>query len=152
MIYLEYDHIRRKYEQQQKVVMNILTEKEELFQKTQPKSTMGEYEREFDKKISVGGTGGAKTNQIEDYVIKMEDKRINKRLNEAKKILVEWRSLLDDKEQELRRSKNIDDELYVMRFIDHKRVRDIARKLHYSQQQTYRRIRRIRENLKDETK
>lgn len=152
MVYLDYDSIKRKYHRQQRIVEEILTEKEKLFQMTQPKSTMGEYEREFDKTISVGGKGGTKNNQIEEYVIKLEESGIKKRLKEAKEILEEWRSLLDDKEQELRKSKNLDDEIYTMRFIDHMRVRDIARKLHYSKQQIYRRIEKIRESLKDETK
>ena len=152
MIYPEYDQIKRKYHASQKAVERILTEKEKLFQMTQPKSTMGEYERESDKSISVGGKGGDKINQIEQYVIKLEESEINERLAEAKGILEEWRSLLGDKEQELRQSKNIDDELYCMRFIDHMRVRDIARKLHYSQPQIYRRIKSIRENLQHEKK
>ena len=152
MVYLDYDSIKRKYHRQQRIVEEILTEKEKLFQMTQPKSTMGEYEREFDKTISVGGKGGTKNNQIEEYVIKLEESGIKKRLKEAKEILEEWRSLLDDKEQELRKSKNLDDEIYTMRFIDHMRVRDIARKLHYSKQHIYRRIEKIRESLKDETK
>lgn len=152
MIYPEYDQIKRKYHASQKAVERILTEKEKLFQMTQPKSTMGEYEREFDKSISFGAKGGDQVNQIEQYVIRLEDSGVNERLREAKGILEEWRSLLDDKEQELRQSKNIDDQLYLMRFIDHMRVRDIARKLHYSQPQIYRRINMIKSNLQDERK
>lgn len=152
MIHEDYHYTKLKHHASQKQLEKILTEKEKLFQMTQPKSTMGEYEREFDKSISVSGKGGDQVNKIEQYVIKLEESQIDERLTEAKKILEEWGSLLDDKEQRLRQSKNIDDELYVMRFIDHMRVRDIARKTHYSKQQVYRRLKRIRENLQHETK
>lgn len=152
MVYLEYDLIKRKYHKQQRTVEKILTDKEKLFQMTQPKSTMGEYEREFDKTISVGGKGGSKNNQIEEYVIKLEESGINERLSEAKIILEEWRSLLDDKEQELRKSRDVYDQIYTMRFLDHRSVREISRKLHYSKQHTYRIINKIKEKLKDETK
>ena len=119
---------------------------------TQPKSTMGEYEREFDKRISVGGKGGSKTNQIEEYVIRAEEEKIAQRLDEAKRILEDRLLLLKNKEEDLRKSKNNDDVLYTMRYIDHMRVRDISRKTHYSKSQIYRRLDYIRGKMKDATK
>lgn len=152
MVYLEYERYLRKYKESQRAVDAILTEKEKLFQLTQPKSIMGEYEREFDKRISVGGSGGAKVNQIEEYVIKVDELGLNEKLREAKGILSDRLLLLRQKEKELRESKNIDDELYVMRYIEQKRVRYIAKHLSYSEPQIYRRLRHIRDKIKDDRK
>lgn len=152
MLYIEYTQIKIKYRQAERSLERILTEKDKLFQRTQPKSTMGEYEREFDKHINVSSKGGAKVSQIEEYVIAMEEQGINERLKEAKSICEDWRELLQTKEEELRRSKDIDDELFVMRCIEHKRVRDIVRKTHYSRGQVYKRLQKIRDKIKEETK
>ena len=56
------------------------------------------------------------------------------------------------KEYDLRASKHIDDELYCMRFLDHKRVREIARATHYSKSQVYKRLQTISEKIKHATK
>ena len=151
MVYLEYDQIRKKYKQAERSLAKILSEKDALFQKTQPKSTMGEYEREHDKHITVASKGGEKVSAIETYVIELEEQGINERLSEAKNILEEWREILMTKEQDLRRSEHIDDELYVMRFLEHKRVREIARATHYSKSQVYKRLQMISEKIKHET-
>lgn len=152
MLYLEYAQIKQKCRQAERSMEKILTEKDKLFQKTQPKSTMGEYEREFDKHITVASKGGEKVSAIEEYVIAIEEQGINRRLSEAKKICDEWRGILMIKEHDLRASKNIDDELYCMRFLDHKRVREIARATHYSKSQVYKRLQTISEKIKHETK
>ena len=148
MIYLEYEDYLFKYKEAQRVYESILTEKESLFQRTQPKSTMGEYEREFDKEISVGGVGGSRVNQIEEYVIEIEEKQINERLAEAKSILDDRAALLSQKEQELRKSKRIDDELYILRYLENKRIKEIARIVNYSEPQIYRRLKYIRQKIK----
>lgn len=148
MIYLEYEDYLCKYKEAQKAYESILTEKESLFQRTQPKSTMGEYEREFDKSISVGGVGGSRVNLIEEYVIEVEEKHINERLEAAKSILDDRAALLSQKEQELRKSKRIDDELYILRYLENKRIKDIARMLNYSEPQIYRRLKHIRQKIK----
>lgn len=148
MIYLEYEDYLFKYKEAQKAYDSILTEKESLFQRTQPKSTMGEYEREFDKSISVGGVGGPRVNLIEEYVIEVEEKQINERLAEAKSILDDRAALLRQKEQELRKSKRIDDELYILRYLENKRIKDIAGILNYSEPQIYRRLKHIRQKIK----
>ena len=148
MIYLEYEDYLFKYKEAQKAYESILTEKESLFQRTQPKSTMGEYEREFDKSFSVGGVGGSKVNLIEEYVIEVEEKHINERLEAARSILDDRAALLSQKEQELRKSKRIDDELYILRYLENKRIKDIARMLNYSEPQIYRRLKHIRQKIK----
>lgn len=151
MIYIEYAHIKKKCSDAEIMLEKILSDKDELFQRTQPRSLMGEYEREHDKRITVASKGGTKVNQIEQYVIEVEERGINERLLEAKSIVEDWRAVLMAKEQELRKSKHIDDELYVMRFLDHKRVRDIARATHYSKSQIYKKLQLISEKVKHET-
>jgi len=152
MLYVDYERFKRKYLDAQRAYDSILTEKEALFQKTQPNSTMGEYEREFDKSICVGAVGGSRINQIEEYVIAIEDKQINERLAEAKSILDDRAALLNQKERELRKSKIIDDELYILRYLENKRTKEISRILNYSEPQIYRKLKIIRQKIKDDRK
>ena len=152
MRYLEYEDLKKKYLKAQEIYDSILSEKEQIFQRTQPKSTMGEYEREHDKLYSVGGKGGNKVNQIEEYVILLDQNQVNERLAEAKSILDDRERLMLQKERDLRRSKNIDDELYTMRYLDRMRISTISRLLCYSESQIYRRLKTIRAKVKDARK
>lgn len=152
MLYLEYERLRSKYATAREVYDSILAEKEAVFQLTQPRSTMGEYEREHDKSIKVGSGGGQRVNQIEQYVITIEQKRINERLAEAKSILNDRLELLQQMEMQLRKDKRIDNQLYVMRFIDRMKVKRISAITRYSEPQIYRRLRSIKEKIKDDKK
>ena len=152
MVYLEYERLKRKFKDSQEICDSIISEKEVLFQKTQPKSPMGEYEREFDKAVSVGSSGGIRINQIEEYVIALEQKQINERLSEAKAILEERKSLLMQKEDELRHSKSIYDIIYVCRVLEGMKVKEIKRITHYSEPQIYRILKNIRGKIEHDRK
>lgn len=150
MLYIEYAEVRKKQRRAQKDLEALITEKDKIFQMTQPKSTLAEHEREFDKHISVGG--GSDINQIEEYIIRIEEKGLNERIEEAKKILDEWTVLLEAKETELKKSMDTDDMIYVKRFIYHKKPSRIALEMNYSTSQIYKRLKKIREQIKDATK
>ena len=152
MLYLEYERIKDKYVQVQRLYDSILSEKEEIFQRTQPKSTMGEYEREFDKHIKVGSGGGSKDSLMEQYVITIEQKRVNERLEEAKSILTDRMTLLKQVEHQLRRDKRTDNQLYVMRYIDRMKIKQISAITNYSEPHIYRRLRIIKDTIKDDKK
>ena len=83
MLYQEYWEYKTKYYDAQTKYDEVLSEKEQLFAKTQPKAT------NYDKEVVSGGTPN---NTFDDYVIEKEKKKIDERLKEA-------RSILEDRER-----------------------------------------------------
>lgn len=143
MLYLQYEDFKNKYHDTQKAYDEILTEKEELFTKTQPQAV--QYDRD---RVS----GGTASNKFEEYVIAKDKKRIDERITEVKEILEERERLLRQKEKELRKSANIFDKVYYMRNIDRMRIYKIANACHYSEAQIYRILHVISESLKHDRK
>ena len=150
MIYLDFHRYMSKYKMAQKAVDKILDEKEILFQKTQPKSTLKDHEREFDKKINVSSSGhNNDTSVSERYVIELEQKQIQERLDNAKAIMQERLIMVNQVEPELRASKDPFDIIYVMKYLDSMSVREIAESTYYSESHVYWALRRISHKIKD---
>lgn len=139
MIYQEYDEYLRRYHEAQRKYNDILTDKEILFNMTQPKSV-------DTSKESVKG-GFKPSNAFDGYLILKEQKRIDERLNEAKNILEERYELLNMKKAELIESSETLDRVYLYRFVQNMKVNLIATKLSYSEMQIYRYLREIKKNL-----
>ena len=143
MLYLEYERLKIKYLEIQRAYDAILTEKEAIFQKTQPKAINSKQEKV---------KSSPKSGQFDAYLIEKEKKRIDERLSEAKGILDERVSLMRQKEEELRKSKDIDDIVYVSRYIERIKVRKISKLIDYSEPQTYRILKSIREKIEHDRK
>lgn len=142
MLYVEYEKYLNRYSSAQAKVDEILTEKESIFLKTQTQGIRYDLE-----KI----TGGAYTNIFESYVINLEKKKIDERLQEAKSLLEERKMLLDMKERELRNSKELYDKIYRMRYIDNLSPYNIGERIGYSTSQIYRILDKINKILKNAT-
>lgn len=123
----EYELNRRKYNELLDTYNTILSQKEELFQRTQPQAIAIKAD-----KVS----GGAAANPLEEYAIRSE--QIDMRLTETRKLAEARKYLLDIAEQNLRASKGIYDRIYVRRYLDGERVGRIANELHYSRSQIFR--------------
>lgn len=143
MQYIGYDISRKHYQDAMKTVEDILAEKDELFQRTQPGAMV------YDKEKVSGGKG---TNAFDEYVIGMERKQIAARLEEAKSILQERSEILRIKERDLRESRDVFDKVYVAKYLDKRRIYRIARMINYSERQTKRILKIIANKLKDGTK
>ena len=138
MLYVEYHEYKTKFHNAQRDFDSILSEKELLFAKTQPKATT------YDKEIV---SGGLFTNTFDNYVIEKEKKNIDKRLGEARSILEDRARLLDIKERELRQSKDWYDKIYVYRFIENMPVDKIKNIMPYCRANIYNIINKILENV-----
>lgn len=143
MLYLEYELARIRYKSAREDYEELLNEKERLFRKTQPKSV------QFDKERVNGGTP---ENAFETYIIELERKGINERLENLKDALDERQGILERLEADLRRSKDITDVIYVCKYIEHIQIGDIAEMVSYSRSQVYRIIEKIENRVKDATK
>lgn len=115
----------------------VSEEYEVIFQRTQPKGN-------YSERIS-----GSPKNKTEEYVIEVERRQLNRRIEDAKAIVDTKKYLLDRAEEELRKSKDLYDLIYTMRWVDGHRVRYIQRRLDFigiecSRSHLYEVIKRIR--------
>jgi hypothetical protein len=138
MLYVDYLQAKVKYEDALIAVSEILDEKTVIFQRTQPKSPIMDSERV---------DGGTPLNKSEEYVVEMEQKRIEERLETAKSIMMDRKVLLDHKLADLKQSKNIYDRIYRHKWLDGMRVGEIGMIMHYSEAQVYRLIKIIEKNI-----
>lgn len=132
--YLEYERIKERYINFQARFADALLEKERLLTKTLPNTIR--YDRDH-VLASVDG------NPLEDYMIAVEDKGLEDKLSHYRQNLKDWRVLLEIKEEELRKSQDKMDKIYVMRCIDRYGINRIAKIMSYSRSQVYRILARI---------
>ena len=139
MLYLDYEDAKESYKKALGDYEAILAEKEALFRKTQPRAV------QFDKeKVK----GGKPSNPFESYLVQKEKRRIDERLDEAKKILNERLRLLNEAGKALYESRELEDKVYRMRYVERFRVRRIAKNLNYSEAQVFRILKKIQSELK----
>lgn len=138
-LYLEYEDCKKKYNQIVETFESTLEEKERLFMKTQPKGT------KIDK-VSV--EGGVNNNLFDNYLMEVEKKQLDQKLDEARKIVDERYKYLKTKELELRASKDWVDKIYVYRFIEQLPVKTILHLIPYQEAQIYRIINEIKKGIK----
>ena len=141
MYYLDYEIQKRKYSEAQQKLDDILMEREEIFDRTQPKSIP------FDKeKVD----GGSQKNAFDEYLVELERKRINERIAEAKNMLDDRKELFQTVEKMLMESKDQDDIIYRMKYIECKNNRQIAKIIHYSESQIYRILKNISKMIEND--
>ncbi len=84
----------------------------------------------------------------DNYLNQLEERNINKRLEETKKIIQDREYILKKTEEQLRASKNTDDQVYVYRFLEKKKVYQITGLVNYSERHVKNFLFRIKENIK----
>ena len=117
MSYLDHNRQWNEYQEAQANLQNVLDEYMVVFQRTQPKIKYGER------------TSGNPVNKTEEYVIEVERRRLRERMSEAQEIIEAKKVLLDIAEADLRKSRNIYDLIYLKKWVDRKRPKDIQREL-----------------------
>jgi hypothetical protein len=138
LLYIEYHEYRNKYYAAQEKYDEVLSEKEHLFVKTQPKAT------QYDKEVV---SGGSPSNSFDEYLILKDKKQIDERLEEAKSILEDRERLLKLKEIELRQSKDWHDKVYVYKYLDNLSANEIKYKMHYCRSNIYEILKKIKKNI-----
>ena len=138
MIYLEYERLKTKYRRIQEQYDAVLSEHERLFTKTLPKAIT--YDGDHVQ-------SSPNADMLANYVITEEEKGIDEQMKKLKRILRERRRLLQAKEEELRMSKNKNDVIYTLKYLDGFGVHRIANTLHYSVSQVYRTLEKIEKRI-----
>jgi len=140
LLFEEYEIYKNKHYEVQRKYNEILTEKEDLFSKTQPKATRITGEKT---------TGGKRVNAFDEYLIQKEKKNIDQRLKEVKSILDDREKLVKLKEQELRLSNNPYDKIYRCRYIDRLTIEKTARISSYSRASVFNILKKIKKRIND---
>lgn len=135
-LYLEHRKQYLLFLDAQNRLEQIINEYDVISQKVQPKSALAEHEREFSNEMILPPSG-TKVNKAEEYAISMQQRHIRERLNDAKLILQERMTLLDIKEQEIRKSRDIYNMIYVAKWIDGLKPDGIVKQTGYSRSQVY---------------
>ena len=139
MIYIEYESYRLKYLELQEQFNRILTEKERLFTKTLPNAIR--YDKEHVQ-------CSPDTNTLEEYVINLDEKKIDESLARLRQLLEDRGKLLELKEQELRKSQDKDDRVYCLKYLDGYGINKICKIMSYSRSQIYKILNRISKRCK----
>ena len=137
-LYMEYERVRSKYTRLQEQFCKIILEKERLITRTMPSAIR------YDKDKVQNTIDG---NPLENYVISAEEKGIDDKIARFRTLLDDWKLLLDIKEQELRKSKDIINRVYVCRYLDGFSVNRICRALHYEKSRIYQFLEQISLNI-----
>ena len=141
--YVEYERIKERYNRLQGLFANVLLEKERLLTMTMPSAIR------YDKDPVMNSID---QNPLEKYMEKVEDEGLDKKLSKYRQYLKDWGMLLTIKEDELRKSKQKHDRVYVLRIIEGYNIGRVARITNYSRSQIYRILKQIyRELRKDAT-
>ena len=142
MICVDYAICERDYQRAFKTYNSIIEENEQLFEQTQPSAIAYDKDR----------VQSTPKNPLETYIQQKEAKKIDARLEEAKRILYERDFLLKAKKRELIESKVIDDLIFTYKNIDGIKVSNIAKMLGFSTSQVYRILDQINDKIKLATK
>lgn len=139
-LFIEHYKLNEEYKEAKKEFEKALAKKSQLLYSVVPKSA--NFENELVK--------GSSSNKFLNYTIKMEeiDKEINVRRN--LRDVLEYRLKL--KEIELKKSDELADKIYILKYIEHLKVKYISIKVNYSKAQTYRILDEILTKIKNETK
>lgn len=127
--YLEYKEMYNKAQQSYK---KLLDKKQTEFDKTQPGAMSFEGERV---------SGGVHNNKWDNYIDKAQE--IDEMLKANEQIMLARKLILDLAEQDLRKSKDTSDMIFVARFLERKKVYQITAIVNYSETQVKRYLKEI---------
>lgn len=141
MIYEEYESIWNTIRKKEKELFELINKRDELFLKTQPKSS------KFDKeKVDSKST----RNMMEEYVIQKE--YLNERIMQLNITLDDIYQVLKRKRDELRQSKNTYDRIYYYYCIERLNIFKVSCLMNYSESQIYRKLKKMGIKVKDAKK
>jgi hypothetical protein len=116
----------------------LLKEREDIFSRTQPQGIR--YDRD---KVMTSPNGDPFT----AYMAEMERTGLQKRIETARTIMTDYKAIRDEREASLRRSKDLYDKIYRMRYLDHLKPLYIARRIGYSKSEIYRKLDSIEKKM-----
>lgn len=138
MLYIDYIILRQSYDESLMRLKEAIDRKEEAFVRTLPNAIRYDLQKVLHSITS--------HSTLDDYVI--ESEKLEEQIRQARIIVIERKEMLNLKEEELRKSHDTTDVVYVMRYVDGYKVNQIAQKLGYRQESIYYHIGKIKHQLK----
>lgn len=136
MIYIEYEKMWTIIKKHEKELFDLINKRDELFIKTQPKATTLDKEK-VDSTVN--------NNMIENYVIQQET--YTNRINQLQLSLDDRYMSLNRKREELRRSKNLYDRIYYLKYIERLSTFKIANIINYDRTSVWRHLKKIEKSI-----
>lgn len=136
MLCLEYERLRRQYQDVRANYTELLNEKTALFNRTQPGA------------VDPGkGPGGSSvrsgSDAFDSYLIAKDKLQLDQRISEAAELMLSWDKLLDLRKAELRRSRDLWDRVYVGRYLDRLPTQQLAIRCGVTRVHIYRILKKI---------
>ena len=138
MLYLEYEKCKRKKQRLLDEYKRLLREKEAIFTKTQPKAIRYDADR-----VQESHDG----NKLENYILEMEQKRIDERLKEVQSYIEGLDKIAETLIVDMQTSNVKEDRFYVLRCVLGKKMSEIVAATNYSEPYIYKRLAIIKKNI-----
>jgi hypothetical protein len=143
LVYQSYELLKNKCRELEKDYENILAENEKIFRITQPKSPVFSKDK-------------IQSNEIKkwfDVYLELKEKLcIEKRSREVNRMLKLRNKMLKSKEHELRLSRDLEDIIYCLWFLDKKSAREISYTISYQKTVVYSILNNIKTKLFEKIK
>ena len=137
-VYVDYVILKQSYDESIRRLKALLDKKEEAFTRTLPSAIRYDLQRVMHSPSVIS--------PLDEYVADVE--RIDQQIREARLIVMDRKEILDLKEQELRKSKDTDDHIFMLKYIEHLTVERIAIRMHYSEGNIYYHLAKIKHQLR----
>lgn len=141
MLYIDYVILKQSYDESLRRLKELLDRKEEAFTRTLPSAIRYDLQKVLHSITS--------HSTLDDYVMDVE--KIDQQIRSAKIILMDRKEMLDLKEEELRKSKDVDDRVYYLKYIQRLTVEQIAIRMHYSEGNIYYHLAKIKHQIKKQS-
>lgn len=141
MLYIDYVILKQSYDESLRRLKELLDRKEEAFTRTLPNA----IRYDLQKVMHSVSTNSA----LDDYVMDVE--KIDQQIRSAKIILMDRKDMLDLKEEELKKSRDVDDRVYYLKYIQRLTVEQIAIRMHYSEGNIYYHLAKIKHQIKKQS-
>ena len=141
MLYVDYVILKQSYDESLRRLKELLDKKEEAFTRTLPNA----IRYDLTKVIHSVSTNSA----LDDYVMNIE--AIEQEIRRARVIVYERKEMLNLKEEELKKSRDTDDRVYFLKYIQRLTVEQIAIRMHYSEGNIYYHLAKIKHQIKKQS-
>lgn len=141
MLYIDYVILKQSYDESLRRLKELLDRKEEAFTRTLPSAIRYDLQKVLHSITS--------HSTLDDYVMDVE--KIDQQIRSAKIILMDRKEMLDLKEEELKKSRDVDDRVYYLKYIQRLTVEQIAIRMHYSEGNIYYHLAKIKHQIKKQS-
>lgn len=136
MLYVEYMKMRYSYNETIARLNTLLDAQEAAFTRTLPKAIRYDLQRVNHSPYA---------DMLEDYLMDIEE--IEEKIRSIRILVIERRENLDRIEEQLRKSKDLRDRIFVGRFIDGKSVTKLSHEISYSPERIYQILKEMKPNI-----